>query len=64
VFSGRLQDQANFHLFSVDVTSGLILQLTDGAASELNRPFRPRRTFIAFDTNATATRAAARRAIP
>lgn len=54
VFSGRLQGQAVFHLFSVDVTSGLILQLSDGAASELNPAVSPEGNYIAFDTNATS----------
>ncbi len=52
-FSGRLQGEANYHIFRVNITSGLILQLTGGPASELNPAVSPDGRFIAFDSNAT-----------
>lgn len=53
VFSGRLRGQPNYHIFSANIASGLIFQLTDGPASEFNPAVSPNARYVAFDSNAT-----------
>ncbi len=51
-FSARFVGEANFHLFTVNVTSGSFAQVTDGAGDERNPSVTPDGRTIAFDSNA------------
>ena len=55
IFSGRLAGQPNYHLFTANVDTGRIQQLTDGPAtvSEFNPAVSPDLRYVAFDSNAS-----------
>lgn len=54
VFSGKLGNSPNYHIFSVNVQTGVIFQLTDGPADERNPSVSPDGRSIAFDSNSQA----------
>ncbi|MDX1934073.1 MAG: carboxypeptidase regulatory-like domain-containing protein [Capsulimonadales bacterium] len=52
VFSAQLEGDPNFHLFSVNIQTRVIFQLTAGAGDERNPSASPDGRYIAFDSNA------------
>ncbi|GAB4468651.1 MAG: hypothetical protein OHK0029_41150 [Armatimonadaceae bacterium] len=54
VFAGQLQGDPNFHIFTVNVQTGVIFQLTAGPCDERNPAVSPDGRYIAFDSNAQA----------
>lgn len=52
VFSGRLEGDANYHLFTVNTVSRKFTQLTDGSGDERNPAVSPDGKLVAFDSTA------------
>jgi hypothetical protein len=52
VFSAQLGAGKPYHLFTINIQTRIIFQLTDGAADERNPAVSPDGRFIAFDSNA------------
>jgi hypothetical protein len=52
VFAGQLQGSPNYHIFTVNVQTGVIFQLTAGPCDERNPAVSPDGRYIAFDSNA------------
>lgn len=54
VFSAKLEGDTNYHIFTVNVQSGAIFQLTAGTCSEENPVASANGRYIAFDSNSQA----------
>jgi hypothetical protein len=54
VFSAKLEGDNNYHLFTVNVQSGVLFQLTAGPCSEENPAVSADGRYIAFDSNSQA----------
>ena len=52
VFAGQLSGDPNYHLFTVNIETRTIFQITSGPADERNPSVSPDGRYIAFDSNA------------
>ena len=52
VFAAQLAGDPNYHLFTINIESRTIFQITSGAADERNPQVSPDGRYVAFDSNA------------